>query len=104
MTSILDHWLYLSGTSEQRLANMAGVNRNTLHGWRVERYRPSAGDLALVRAAIALRNSELITAIYLGFIDETFCRTPTRETSLQLPEVSGAARMPARDGSRVMAG
>lgn len=72
----LDRWLYLSGTSERRLASMAGVTRTTLQRWRNGVTSPRNGSLVALNEAILQRNSELLEAIDLGYLEapsETLC-------------------------------
>lgn len=67
--SDLDRWLFLSGTSERRLAAMAGVTRTTLQRWRAGVTYPQNGSLARLNEAILQRNSELLEAIDLGYLE-----------------------------------
>lgn len=64
----LDRWLYLSGTSEARFANMVGVSRTAIWCWRTGLYIPNGPKLDALNSAILDRNAELTAAIDLGYI------------------------------------
>lgn len=65
----LDRWLYLSGTSEARLANMVKVSRTTIWCWRSGMYIPNDVKVDRLNEAILDRNAELTAALDLGYLE-----------------------------------